>query len=144
MHGVEIAVGQPKKKASLSVFAQLSCRVNVLTTKNRSDQSEGVSEDRQWLVKAQYGNRRDVPLGRPVPPRVEHRRPEHLLLRGQSTFLSGNNVADYQVTRKGSRGLNKVCRICEICGHVNKTRLKKMSLLKIENFDFEDRNGLEQ
>ena len=60
----------------------------------------------------------------------------------------GNNVADYQITRKGSRGLNKVCRICEICGHVNKKRQKKMSLLKIENFDFEIgtecKNGLEQ
>ena len=72
---------------------------------------------------------------------VEHRRPEHLLLRDQRIFLSGNNVADYQITRKGSRGLNKVCRICEICGHVNKKR-KKMSLLKIENFDFEDQKGM--
>ena len=115
---------------------------NVLTTKNSSDQREGVSEDRQWLVTAPYGNRRDVPRGGACAARVEHRRPEHLLLREQRTFLSGNNVADYQVTRKGSRGLNKVCRICEICGHVNKTRLKKMSLLKIENFDFEDRNGM--
>ena len=82
--------------------------------------------------------------GQGCAARVEHRRPEHLLLREQRTFLSGNNVADYQVTRKGSRGLNKVCRICEICGHVNKTRLKKMSLLKIENFDFEDRNGMSE
>ena len=78
---------------------------------------------------------------------------QHLLLREQRTFLSGNNVADYQITRKGSRGLNKVCRICEICGHhghVNKKKLeKKMSLLKIENFDYlkigtECKNGLEQ
>ena len=62
--------------------------------------------------------------GRACAARVEHRHPEHLLLRGQRTFLSGNNVADYQVTRKGFRGLNKVCRICEICGHVNKKRQK--------------------
>ena len=58
-------------------------------------------------------------------------------------------MADYQITRKGSRGLNKVCRICEICGHVNKKKLKKMSLLKVENFDYlkigtECKNGLEQ
>ena len=85
-----------------------------------------------------------------MPPGLSTGVQQHLLLRGQRTFLSGNNVADYQITRKGSRGLNKVCRICEICGHVNKTRLKKkMSLLKIENFDFlnigtECKNGLEQ
>ena len=64
--------------------------------------------------------------GRACAARVEHRRPEHLLLREQRTFLSGNNVADYQITRKGSRGLNKVCRICEICGHVNKKRRKNV------------------
>ena len=68
MHGVEIAVGQPKKNASLSVFCTTVVPRNVLTTKNRSDQSEGVSEDRQWLVTAPYGNRHDVPRGRPVLP----------------------------------------------------------------------------
>ena len=125
MHGVEIAVGQPKKNASLSVFCTTFVPRNVLTTKNRSDQSEGVSEDRQWLVTAPYGNRRDVSPGRACAARVEHRRPEHLLLREQRTFLLGNNMADYQITRKGSRGLNKECRICEICGHVNKKRQKK-------------------
>ena len=135
----------------LSVFCTTVVPRNVLTTKNRSDQSEGVSEDRQWLVTAPFGNRRDVPRGGPVPPGLSTGVQQHLLLRGQRTFLLGNNLADYQITRKGSRGLNKVCRICEICGHVNKTRLKKkkMSLLKIENFDFlnigtECKNGLEQ
>ena len=117
---------------------------NVLTTKNRSDQSGGVSEDRQWLVTAPYGNRGDVPRGRPVPPGLSTG-VQSTCCSGDRTFLSGNNVADYQITRKGSRGLNKVhvCRICEICGHVNKKR-KKMSLLKIENFDFEDRNGMKK
>ena len=68
MHGVEIAVGQSKTNASLSVFCTIVVPRNVLTTKNRSDQSEGVSEDRQWLVTAPFGNRRDVPRGGPVPP----------------------------------------------------------------------------
>ena len=112
-----------RKNASLSVFCTTFVPRNVLTTKNSSDQREGVSEDRQWLVTAPYGNRRDVPRGGPVPP--------GLSTGVQSTCCSGdrglssweNNVADYQITRKGSRGLNKVCRICEICGHVNKKRL---------------------
>ena len=138
-----------RKNASLSVFCMTVVPRNVLTTKNRSDQSEGVSEDRQWLVTAPYGNRRDVPRGRPMPPGLSTGVQQHLLLRGQRTFLSGNNVADYQITRKGSRGLYQVCRICEICSHVNKKKLKKKSLLKIENFDFlnigmECKNGLEQ
>ena len=143
MHGVEIAVGQPRKNASLSVFCTTFVPRNVLTTKNSSDQREGVSEDRQWLVTAPYGNRRDVPRGGPVPP--------GLSTGVQSICCSGDRglssrETTWQITRlqlrKGSRGLNKVCRICEICGHVNKTRLKKMSLLKIEIFDFEDRNGM--
>ena len=114
-----------RKNASLSVFCTTVVPRNVLTTKNRNDQSEGVSEDHQWLVTAPFGNRRDVPRGGPVPPRLSTGVQQHLLLRERRTFLSGNNVADYQVTRKGSRGLNKVCRICEICGHVNKKKLEK-------------------
>ena len=141
MHGEKLQLGSQKKMHRCLFFARLFVPRNVLTTKNSSNQQEGVSEDRQWLVTAPYGNRRDVPRGGPVPP--------GLSTGVQSTCCSGdrglssweNNVADYEVTRKGSRELNKVCRICEICGYVNKTR-KKMSLLKIENFDFEDRNGM--
>ena len=139
----KLQLGSRKKNALLSVFCTTVVPRNVLTTKNRSDQSEGVSEDRQWLVTAPFGNRRDVPRGGPVPP--------GLSTGVQSTCCSGDRglssrETTWQITRlqlrKGSRGLNKVCRICEICGHVNKTRLKKMSLLKIKNFDFEDRNGM--
>ena len=50
-----------------------------------------MSEDHQWLVTAPYGNRRDVPRGRPVPPGLSTGVQQHLLLRGQRTFLSGNN-----------------------------------------------------
>ena len=68
----------------------------------------------------------------------------------QSTCCSGNRglssrETTWQITRLQGRDpedLNKVCRICEICGHVNKKETRKMSLLKIENFDFEDRNGM--
>ena len=108
MHGVEIAVGQPRKRsenASLSVFCTTVMPRNVLTTKNRSDQSEGVNKDRQWLlVTAPYGNRRDVPRGGPVPPGLSTGVQQHMLLRGQGTFLSGNNVADY---KEGSQRTNQ-------------------------------------
>ena len=124
-----------RKKCTAVCFCTTVVPRNVLTTKNRSEQSEGVSEDRQWLVTAPYGNRRDVPRGRPVPP--------GLSTGVQSTCCSGDRglssrETTWQITRKGSRGLNKVCRICEICGHVNKKteETRKMSLLKIENFDY--------
>ena len=78
-----------------------------------------------------------------MPPGLSTGVQQHLLLREQRTFLSGNNVADYQITRKGSRGLNKVCRICEICGHVNKKKLKNNVIAKNRKFRlFEDRNGM--
>ena len=57
-----------RKKCIAVCFCTTVVPRNVLTTKNRSDQSEGVSEDRQWLVTAPFGNRRDVPRGGPVPP----------------------------------------------------------------------------
>ena len=103
MHGVEIAVGQPRKNASLSVFCTTVTVMprNVLTTRNRSDQSEGVSEDRQWLVTAPFGNRRDVPRGGPVPTRVEHRRPAAPAAQGTEDFPLGKTT--WQITRLQGR-----------------------------------------
>ena len=69
-----------------------------------------------------------------MPPGLSTGVQQHLLLREQRTFLSGNNVTDYKITRKGSRGLNKVCSICEICGHVNKKKLEKNVIAKNRKF----------
>ena len=138
-----------RKNASLSVFCTTVIPRNVLTTKYRGDQAEGVSEDRQWLVTAPYGNRRDVPRGGPVPPGLSTGILSTYCSGDRGLSSWGNNVADYQITRKGSREQYKVCRICEICDHKNKKKLKKNVIAKIENFDYlkigtECKNGLEQ
>ena len=89
-----------EENASLSVFCTTFVPRNVLTTKNRSDQQEGVGEDRQWLVTAPYWNCRDVPRGGPVPP--------GLSTGVQSTCCSGNRglssrKTTWQITRLQGR-----------------------------------------